>query len=122
MNNNMGVDLGNYVYGTFLRCLWGFFGPNELRYRTLVQLNDETLGDILEAIVGLWLHTQKESIYLFDGGPSLASLPPSSVTWAMLKECVFVLEHALHFRQQVISIFAAGGVWATSSELAFWMR
>ena len=122
LNNNMGVDLGNYVYGTFLRCLCGFFGPNDLRYRTLVQLNDESLGDILEAIMGLWFHTQKESIYLFDGGPALASLRPASVTYSMLKEYIFVLEHALHFAKQVINIFTAGGVWTTSRELAFLMR
>ena len=118
MNNNMGVDLGNYVYGTFLRCFCGFFGPNDLRYRTLVQLNDESLGDILGAIMGLWFHTQKESICLSDGGPAFASLRPSSVTYSMLKEYVFVLEHAPRFTTQVINTFTAGGVWTTSRELA----
>ena len=122
LNNNMGVDLGNYVYGTFLRCLCGFFGPTDLRYTTLTQLNDESLGDILEAIMGLWFHTQEDSIYLFDGGPALASLRPSSVTYSMLKEYIFVLEHALHFAKQVINIFTAGGVWTTSRELAVLMR
>jgi len=121
-NNYMGTDLGNYVYGTFLHCLCGFFGPNELRYKTLVQLKDETLGDILEAIMGLWYHTQKETIHLFDGGPEIASLRPPLVTYDMLREYVFVLEHALHFMRQVINIFTAGGVWTTSSELARLMR
>ena len=110
------------VYGTFLQCVCGFFGPNELRYRTLVQLNDETLGDIREAIMGLWYHTQKETIYLFDRGPAIASLRPPFVTYPMLKEYVFVLEHALHFMKQVINIFTVGGVWTTSRELALLMR
>ena len=122
MDNYMGVDLGNGVYGTFLHCLCGFFGRNELRYRTLVQLNDETLGDILGAIMGLWYHTQKEAIYLFDRGPAIASLRPSLVAYDMLKGYVFVLEHALHFTKQVINIFTAGGVWATSRELALFLR
>ena len=93
-------------------------GPNEVRYKILVQFKDETLGDILEAIMGLWYHAQKETTFLFNSGPTFASLWPSLVTCDMLKEYVFVLEHALHFLNEVIHLFTVGGVWTTSRELA----
>jgi len=112
------VDLGNYVYGVALYSLRTFFGPGEYRQGNLARLNDESLGDILEAVMGLWWHIQKGSVRLFPGGPVVDSLRPTQVTTGMLEVYVFVMWHALHWTKSAVKVFTSGGVWTTSRRLA----
>ena len=107
----VGVDLGNYVYGVALHSLRTFFGPNECRQRNLAWLNDESLGDILEAVMGLLWHTQNGSEQLVPGGPVVASLRPTQVTTEMLGKYVFVMWHAFHWTSEAVNVFTAGSVW-----------
>ena len=51
-----GIDLGNWTYAVCIRTMLTDFRNSDVRRRGTEQLNDESAGDIMEAIWGLHFH------------------------------------------------------------------
>ena len=100
-------DPGNYCYGFLMRCYAQHFPESHWRGYTLrEQYNDETLGDIVEAILGVsWLCSH-----------SRMACDPD--TLAMLNLYSEAIEQCVIHAEKVIDCTVAMGIWKRSGCLA----
>ena len=104
-------DQGNWVYAVCLRHMLCLFGESDWRYVSTKQLNDETAGDILEAIWGLLWHRETQG--------RLASVIADSLvpTQQLQRYCKCMTRVVLMF-VQVWPHFIKSHEWPSSEELA----
>ena len=106
-----GRDPGNYCYGVALRNFCNGIRPQDARYHTIAPLNDETLGDIIEAILGL--------LWNREHGNHLDILP--HISTPHLQTYVEKLMRACLQQEQCINFTAKRmNLWLTSRELSRW--
>ena len=100
-------DPGNYTYGLLMRLLAGLYPETDERHPVLKhQLNDEKLGDVLEAILGIaWMCRH-----------GLHSCCADTVD--ILNQYTVIIEQCVIDAEKVISHTVAMGTWEDSKTLA----
>ena len=108
-----GTDAGNWNYAVCIRHMLTCFPQNDWRVQGTENLNDETAGDIMEAIWGLLWHRQTQ-------GPLEDAIPVSVITTETLHGYCQVMTSVVHLLVELIdkTLYFVGSEWPSSRELA----
>ena len=106
-----GTDAGNWNYAVCIRHMLTSFPQNDWRVQGTENLNDETAGDIMEAIWGLLWHRQTR-------GPLQDAIPISVITTDMLQIYCEVMTSVVQLFLQFQTDYLVGSEWPSSRELA----
>ena len=106
-----GTDAGNWNYAVCIRHMLTCFPQNDWRVQGTENLNDETAGDIMEAIWGLLWHRQTR-------GPLQDAIPISVITTDMLQIYCEVMTSVVQLFLQFQTDYLVPSEWPSSRELA----
>jgi len=108
-----GTDPGNWYYAVCIRHMLKLFPSRDWRVQGTEQLNDETAGDIMEAIWGLLWHRQTQ-------GPLEDAIPVSVIATMELRIYCRAMTCVVHLLVELIDIrqYFVGSEWPSSQELA----
>ena len=110
-----GTDAGNWNYAVCIRHMLTCFPQNDWRVQGTENLNDETAGDIMEAIWGLLWHRQTR-------GPLQDAIPVSVITTDMLQIYCEVMTSVVQLFLQFQTDYLVRSEWPSSRELAHNLR
>ena len=106
-----GSDPGNWYYAVCIRHMLTLFPSRDWRVLGTEQLNDESAGDIMEAIWGLLWHRQTK-------GPLKDAIPVSVITTETLHGYCQVMTSVVEFFLKLQPEYLVGSEWPTSKKLA----
>ena len=106
-----GTDAGNWNYAVCIRHMLTCFPKNDWRVQGTENLNDETVGDIMEAIWGLLWHRETK-------GPLMDAIPISVVTTGTLQDYCQVMTSVVQLFLTLQTEYLVGSEWPSSRELA----
>ena len=104
-------DAGNWNYAVCIRHMLTLFPSRDWRVQGTEQLNDETAGDIMEAIWGLLWHRQTR-------GPLKEAIPVRVITTETLHSYCEVMTSVVQLFLKLQTEYLVGSEWPSSHELA----
>ena len=106
-----GSDAGNWTYAVCIRHMLMLYPEIDWRVQGTEQLNDETAGDIMEAIWGLLWHRKTR-------GPLEDAIPVSVITTETLQSYCEVMTSVVELFLKLQTEYLVGSEWPSSRELA----